>query len=85
MVLTLMMPIPSYLKKENDRYVCLGCKKTISTIFADLGCECEGLGHSPNYESILNRIDATIWEIQTMRNITQIEAEYLKGKIQGEL
>ena len=85
MVLTVMTPIPSYLEKENDRYVCLGCKKTISTIFADLGCECEGLGHSPDYESILDSIDNIIWEIQTMKNITQTEAEYLKGKIQGEL
>lgn len=81
-------PIPEYMKQDPEnpkRYICSACKKSVSLLFADLGCECDGKGVSENYHALETRLEEIIADIQRDEHLTEDEKANLKSMVDGEL
>ena len=77
--------IPEYLVQieGSKRYRCTMCDETISSLFADLGCDCEGKGRSKTFKDISNQISELI--IRSQKELTSDEQREIKDMVEGEL
>ena len=76
------LKIPDYLKLDDKgRYECSGCGETISKLFADLGCECDGEGWTKNYKEYEEKLEDAIWAISNpdLSGLNENEINNLKN------
>ena len=79
--------IPEYLKlNENGRYECTKCGETVSKLFADLGCDCNGEGRSTDFETIKTEAQNIVWRLKTEKNsLTESEKSEILEELKEEL